>query len=42
VTLVSATSNKPDNAPGGADGNTTNDVVTVDQDTLRLRAERSE
>jgi uncharacterized protein len=42
VTLVSATSNEPDNAPGGSDGNTTNDVVIVDRDTFRLRAERDE
>lgn len=42
ATLVSVTSNEPDNAPGGADGNTTNDIVIVDQDTFRLRAERSE
>ena len=42
VRLVSATSNEPDDAPGDADGNTTNDVVVVDDDTLRLRAERDE
>jgi predicted extracellular nuclease len=42
VTLVSATSNEPDNAPGDADGNTTNDIDQVDLDTFRLRAERSE
>ena len=42
ITLVSATSNEPDNAPGDADGNTTDDVVRVDLDTFRLRAERSE
>jgi hypothetical protein len=42
VTLLSVTSNEPDDAPGGADGNTRNDIVTVDQDTFRLRAERSE
>ena len=39
IALVSATSNEPDN--GEDDGNTTNDVVIVDQDTFRLRAERS-
>jgi predicted extracellular nuclease len=39
VQLVSAVSNEPDNGPG--DGNTTNDVVIVDQDTFRLRAERA-
>jgi predicted extracellular nuclease len=37
--LVSVTSNEPDN--GEDDGNTVNDVVVVDQDTFRLRAERS-
>ena len=42
VRLVSATSSEPDNAPGGGDGNTTRDVVVVDQDTFRLRAERNE
>jgi hypothetical protein len=42
VTLVSATSNEPDDAPGGADGSTTKDVLVVDDDTLRLRAERDE
>lgn len=42
VTLVSVSSNEPDNAPGDADGNTTNDIVIVDKDTFRLRAERSE
>lgn len=42
ATLKSVVSNEPDDAPGGADGNTTNDVVIVDQDTFRLRAERSE
>ena len=42
LTLVSVTSNEPDNAPGGADGNTVNDIV-VDTDTsFRFRAERSE
>ena len=42
VTLVSATSSEPDNAPGGADGNTDDDVVVDDLDTFRLRAERNE
>lgn len=42
VAFVSATSNEPDNAPGDADGNTTGDIVRVDLDTFRLRAERSE
>jgi hypothetical protein len=39
VDLVSVVSNEPDNGPG--DGNTTGDVVIVDQDTFRLRAERA-
>jgi hypothetical protein len=39
VTFVSAVSNEPDNGPD--DGNTTDDVVIVDDDTFRLRAERS-
>ena len=42
VTLVSATSNEPDDAPGDADGNTTQDVLVLDEDTLKLRAERDE
>jgi len=42
VELISVTSNEPDNAPGDADGNTTNDIVIEDDDTFRLRAERSE
>jgi hypothetical protein len=39
VTLVSVTSNEPDNGVG--DGNTTNDIVIVDDFTFKLRAERS-
>jgi len=39
VTLVSVTSNEPDNGVG--DGNTDNDIVTVDDFNLMLRAERS-
>jgi predicted extracellular nuclease len=42
VSLVSVTSNEPDDAPGNADGTTTNDIVIVDDDTFQLRAERSE
>jgi hypothetical protein len=38
VSLVSVTSSEPDNGHG--DGNTTEDVVTVDDDSFRLRAER--
>lgn len=39
VTLVSVTSNEPDN--GQDDGNTVDDIVIVDDDTFSLRAERS-
>ncbi len=39
VTLVSATSNEPDNGLG--DGNTVNDIIVVNNFTLMLRAERS-
>jgi uncharacterized protein len=39
VTLVSVTSNEPDN--GEDDGNTINDIVIVDDFTFNLRAERS-
>jgi hypothetical protein len=39
VELVSVMSSEPDN--GLDDGNTTTDVVIVDDDTFRLRAERS-
>jgi hypothetical protein len=39
VELVSVTSDEPDD--GTDDGNTTDDVVIVDVDTVRLRAERS-
>ncbi len=38
--LVSVISSEPDN--GDDDGNTVDDVVIVDQDTFKLRAERSE
>jgi uncharacterized protein len=39
ISLVSVTSNEPDNGPG--DGNTINDIVIVDDYTFKLRAERS-
>ena len=39
VTLVSVTSNEPDN--GYDDGNTINDIVIVDDYHFKLRAERS-
>jgi len=42
ITLVSVTSNEPDNAPGPADGNTVNDIVIVDDFNFKLRAERSD
>jgi Pullulanase X25 domain len=41
VDLLSVTSNEPDDAPGNADGKTVNDIVTVNDDTFLLRAERS-
>lgn len=39
ITLISVTSNEPDNGLG--DGDKRNDIVIVDNDTVRLRAERS-
>ena len=39
VTLVSVTSNEPDNGLG--DGDTANDIVIVDNDTVKVRAERA-
>jgi len=39
LTFVSITSNEPENAKG--DGNTTNDIVVVNDFTFNLRAERS-
>ena len=39
VTLVSVTSNEPDNGRG--DGNTRNDIQIIDDRTFKLRAERS-
>jgi hypothetical protein len=39
VTLLSVTSDEPDN--GRADGNTLNDMVIVDDNNFKLRAERS-
>jgi len=41
VELLSAVSDEPDDAKGGGDGHTTGDVVIVDDNTLKLRAERS-
>jgi len=39
ITLVSVTSNEPDNSKG--DGNTANDIVIINDFTFNLRAERS-
>ncbi len=39
VTLISVTSNEPDN--GADDGNTVNDIVIIDDFKFKLRAERS-
>lgn len=39
VTLISITSNEPDNDIGG--GNTSNDIVVIDDFNFKLRAERS-
>jgi predicted extracellular nuclease len=39
ITLVSVTSDEPDN--GAGDGNTVNDIVILDDDSFLLRAERS-
>lgn len=42
LTLVSVTSNEPDDAPGKADGTTRNDIVIDGTTSFRLRAERNE
>ncbi len=42
VTLVSVTSNEPDDAKGIGDGNTVNDIVIVDDFHFKLKAERAE
>ena len=41
ITLVSVTSNEPDNENGNGDGNTIDDVVLVDDFHFQLRAERA-
>ncbi len=41
VELVSVESSEPDDANGGGDGSTVNDVVVLDDTTFELRAERS-
>jgi hypothetical protein len=43
VVIEKVTSDEPDNAPGGADGNTTNDIMIAgDCKSVQLRAERDE
>jgi len=43
VVIEKVTSDEPDNAPGDADGNTTNDIViAADCKSVQLRAERDE
>jgi hypothetical protein len=42
ITLLSVTSNEPDNAEDPADGNTKNDILILDDYRFRLRAERSD
>ena len=41
ITLLSVTSNEPDNEQGNGDGNTINDIVILDDFTFQLRTERS-
>jgi hypothetical protein len=43
VVIEKATSDEPDNAPDGADGNTSNDIVIAgDRKSVQLRSERDE
>jgi hypothetical protein len=42
VVIEKVTSDEPDNVKGGSDGETTNDIVIVDCQTVKLRAERDE
>jgi hypothetical protein len=43
VVIEKVTSDEPDNAPGGSDGNTTNDIViAANCQSVQLRAERDE
>ncbi len=42
VTLVSVTSNEPDDLDGAEDGNTLDDIVILDDYHFQLRAERSD
>ena len=41
LAITDVTSNEPDDAKGGGDGNTKNDKVIVDDHTVKLRAERA-
>lgn len=41
LTFISVTCNEPDNAKGIGDGNTTNDILIIDNFTFQLRAERA-
>jgi hypothetical protein len=41
ATIVCVTSDEPDDAKGGGDGKTTNDIVIVNDHTVKLRAERA-
>jgi len=40
ASITCVTSDEPDDARGDDDGHTTNDIVIVDSDTVKLRAER--
>jgi len=40
ATITDVTCNEPDDIKGGGDGNTKNDIVIVDDQTVKLRAER--
>jgi hypothetical protein len=42
VVIEKVTSDEPDNAPGGRDGNTSNDIVIADCKSVQLRSERDE
>lgn len=42
ITLLTVTSNEPDNAEDPDDGNTTNDIIIIDDYHFQLRAERSD
>jgi hypothetical protein len=40
IFITSVSSDEPENAKGGGDGNTCDDIVIVDSQTVKLRAER--